>query len=1313
MYNKKNNYHCVSLTTLFFIYFFYSPFLSANQFNYTFESFTTSQGLTQNTINDIIQDQQGFIWLATFNGLNRYDGVRITQFVRDSPNTPIFDNEIIDLELADNGRMWILSRQFIFYKDQNQPFIKFIDLKKLYLKEEIRTHSKIISRPDKIILFHNQGVVELSLSGDVIKRYPYEGKERHAWLIMKSAPHNNDQLLATPNGLWVLKENSEWYQNERWPSFLKFGFQHTLVKTPEGYIIFGLESMHFLDKELNLISQRTYSFSGLDTFPFRASLTSDGTLWMTTFDKIFQINMEGNYLDASSLPLATVAHETGGSVTCFFIDEADGVWVGTSNIGAKYLNKNSQYFKTLYRPPINNSQIFSVTAMAEDDQNNLFIGTSGGEIYTKSPQQRMQKLSITQNNIPVKIGRTSGIIAKNNNLWIGSFTSLFHYDLKSKAITRLRINSEQFMTNINSIEWINDKIWGVSIFHGPFILDPMTQKITLLAQNKNWKKQWTRFQFNDLEKLGEHIFMVTDQGNILKVNEDMSKFELLDALSSQKQVLYRIVSDHNNKLWLLSNDTLYEFNPITQVITPRLKAFDYEQTAFYSILPEKNDLWIGASTDLIYYQTTENNVIKFSTRDGAINDEYNAISLKGDTKNLLFSTVNGILNVNLDDPLPHVNIDPQTKISQIIKSKIDKKSFEQSITQLATSKTDFILKSGESLLWQFSPSQVSYADQLKLEYRIGQNAWHPIHNWTLQLTQEYLRSGEKELEIRSAQKFSDDWHTSHQFNLQVYSSLQIAPIYYWLITLMLFVLFLIYLMRSRQLKSKIAETVHLEFKQKSQEIIQEQQTLHQIAEIIIAEMKTFYLLLRPQLIQEDTQASNSNRITGRFIKLSTQIATYQTSYLTNKKAIELKPLINQLIKRYIHLPDDFNKQYHVELNDVSSRISRHFLKHHFALIGLLLQSSQPKSLRIILSKPSARRASLSFRSQLNPVKSDQFSMKAQLFSSLAQILVNCATPLGVDSELRLTPSLIEWQITFTATQRWRENADNKTDNETQNRITILADHESTELPEDNLILVNLTNFIYPDNLLSDEFCITAYSSLEDVLTATAIDCTILVAVEELPLESSQLLTELRDKCDQPIVVCYAYIAPEIIDSLSQLPNILLLPISITSSALSPVLEFVRNKTLLSQVPQESQEPATIVVEQLANQESQIEQKRTIKEPTSKSFHMKNPLNNELLTKLNQYLETYCADESLDVEKISYALHLSSRHLARKLKELVNLSTAEYVRQYRLNKALALLNKGYPINQVGKMTGFSSRNYFSTCFKRHFGVTPSDFRNIEE
>src|SRR5574343_192477 len=76
-----------------------------------FEHLGVEQGLTQETVTAILQDKQGYLWLGTQAGLNRYDGYRITAF-KNTPNdsASLQDNYIQALYEDAQGAIWVGSR---------------------------------------------------------------------------------------------------------------------------------------------------------------------------------------------------------------------------------------------------------------------------------------------------------------------------------------------------------------------------------------------------------------------------------------------------------------------------------------------------------------------------------------------------------------------------------------------------------------------------------------------------------------------------------------------------------------------------------------------------------------------------------------------------------------------------------------------------------------------------------------------------------------------------------------------------------------------------------------------------------------------------------------------------------------------------------------------------------------------------------------------------------------------------------------------------------------------------------------------------
>lgn len=97
-----------------------------------------------------------------------------------------------------------------------------------------------------------------------------------------------------------------------------------------------------------------------------------------------------------------------------------------------------------------------------------------------------------------------------------------------------------------------------------------------------------------------------------------------------------------------------------------------------------------------------------------------------------------------------------------------------------------------------------------------------------------------------------------------------------------------------------------------------------------------------------------------------------------------------------------------------------------------------------------------------------------------------------------------------------------------------------------------------------------------------------------------------------------------------------------------------------------------------------------------------------LIRLYEEMDAKIDDAELGVDYLCKVMAMSRSTLNRKLKSLLNISTNDLIRQYRLQKAAVLISSGIDIASAGYQTGFSSPSYFSQCFKEKYGFTPSDW-----
>lgn len=93
-----------------------------------------------------------------------------------------------------------------------------------------------------------------------------------------------------------------------------------------------------------------------------------------------------------------------------------------------------------------------------------------------------------------------------------------------------------------------------------------------------------------------------------------------------------------------------------------------------------------------------------------------------------------------------------------------------------------------------------------------------------------------------------------------------------------------------------------------------------------------------------------------------------------------------------------------------------------------------------------------------------------------------------------------------------------------------------------------------------------------------------------------------------------------------------------------------------------------------------------------------------------YIETHLSDSDITVDDIALAVAVSRSGLTRKMKSLMGVTPAEFLRETRLTRASTLLSTtSTPIKEIAVVCGFSDMNYFGKCFKSSRGLTPGAYR----
>lgn len=104
------------------------------------------------------------------------------------------------------------------------------------------------------------------------------------------------------------------------------------------------------------------------------------------------------------------------------------------------------------------------------------------------------------------------------------------------------------------------------------------------------------------------------------------------------------------------------------------------------------------------------------------------------------------------------------------------------------------------------------------------------------------------------------------------------------------------------------------------------------------------------------------------------------------------------------------------------------------------------------------------------------------------------------------------------------------------------------------------------------------------------------------------------------------------------------------------------------------------------------------------------MDEELLKKAMNYIERNIDNNDYDVESFVSDMAIGRTLLYQKLNDITGMSIKEFIMDIRLKRAAQLLRESdLTISEISIMTGFANPKYFSICFKRHFELTPSEFK----
>jgi ligand-binding sensor domain-containing protein len=428
------------LPLLLFITLYFSLRVVSQTYPYKFNHLTVDEGLSHTDANDIAQDQQGYIWVATYFGLDRFDGYSVKQYYNDNhPLDNAFKNRLRCIYPDNDGNIWLSSEQGI--QCFNSRLERYVDLKES--NGNTFTFDKLYKPAGKLLY---------GLAGNQLKIYLIKGRQLIPQRV--SIPNNlqvfdmatdlvGTLFLATNEGLWRQYPTGE---------FVNIGIAGLTGKTltriyfdHNNNLLFSTDNRLFSTVKYPGFKNRqdTQAFKIVSEFicpdnNFIKNITEDNSAhyWLNAGPEL--IRMDQRLKPLQFLTSNTSAHSlNSNSLSKIYIDRSQCLWVCTFGGGVNYCDLNEKLFYTLQHNTelpnsLSGNHIRSVMANGDD----LWIGTTANGLNRYNLKTQTFTYFNTRST-PVKLKSetiTSLTLDNGGNLWIGSQNGLDILKPNGKAL---------------------------------------------------------------------------------------------------------------------------------------------------------------------------------------------------------------------------------------------------------------------------------------------------------------------------------------------------------------------------------------------------------------------------------------------------------------------------------------------------------------------------------------------------------------------------------------------------------------------------------------------------------------------------------------------------------------------------------------------------------------------------------------------------------------------------------------------------------------------------------------------------------------
>lgn len=1322
---------------------------------YNVQQLGMKEGLSNNYVVSIAQDKKGFMWFATEEGLNKFDGSRFIPYYKELGNNQSINGNELNCLLDDpnDSILWIGTQRagINAYNYADQTFRSYRHDEKDSSSLITDDITKIVASADGnlwictfwkgIDYFDKEKGKFIHYNTETIAGFPSD----HIWSLAEDKAgqiyvgHVNDGLSIISATEMTVKK--KYKHNSKDPNSIpgnevtciyKDKNEHIWVGTNNGLALFmpKLERFIALGNIYKELSYRIHDIKLVNENQLWIALEFGGIAIIDLSQALFQSfnNLQFSVIKGNNMPNGL----SNPSIRCLQQDSFGNIWAGSWGGGINFIPQVPQLFNHYSYTP-NSLNINTLTnkialSLCTDTNDNLWIGTDGGGINVFKNKKRIAEYNTSNSKLSSNIIQAAFCDSKGG-LWFGTFhNGISHYNPKTKQFQPI-LSQELGHRDIRFFyESKNGDLW-VATSEGIVIIDKDSPTV---KKQYNLENNLTRCIFQDSNERTWIGFFGAGLGVYDRNMQLIRLFNVDNQFPSN--TINSIFQDSRQRIWIATGEGLVCFHsPDENIHSYQIYQRDngLANSHIHAITEDKEgNIWFSTNKGISCMSHKTKECYNFDYRDNLPSGCFNSRSMAwGKDGNLYFGSIDGVCQFRPETvlqeqeaPLAVINSIEISTMGASLKDNVQNIILDGSpnIT-LNHKQNDFRIRF--NILNYHLVNQVEYAYMLK-----GLNdSWYPLTNST-GATFRNLEPGNYTFKVKTRirnQKWPEDVTT---LKIDI-----LPPIWltWWAITgyVILSVLFVLYILNlyNKHLKTQSLYKLEKQNHEKEQELNNERLRFYTN---ITHELRTpLTLILGPledlkkenSLSAKDAQKiSTIHQSSLRLLGLINQLLEFRKTETQNRKLMVSKGNLSNLATEIGLRFKELNRNPKVTFTlDVQPATYIYYDADILTIILNNLLSNATKytsegEIKLVLkeiTENNIRYIEISVKDTGHGIGTDDLP---HIFNRYYQVKgKHQASGTGIGLALvKSLADLHEGNIQVESTIgkgtifRFRLKSDNTYPNALHLENTskaILHETFDDETENQNISDQKPIILVIEDNDDIREYITNSLSDNYHVISATNGKEGLDLVLTHTP---DLIISDIMMPVMNGIELCR-----EIKKDMRSchIPIILLT----AKDSLQDQKEGYDNGADSYLTKPFSASMLHSRIENILENRKKIIRHFNItssKEPvTIEEYTQPHNLDNEFLQKINQLIEERLESEKIDIGYLSDKMCMSSSTLYRKMKALTGISTNEYIRKARMQYAKKFLEEGkYNISEITYKVGMNSLFYFRQCFKEEFGCTPTEY-----